>query len=291
MSVADEDTKPDTKVGSVILRGDAFPIVDRQLGENSPRLLGPHTWVQAQRLLVRLVRDPLTFAFGLVLPIFFLVVLNIVLGDAIRSVTGHSALHGSVPLVTLVGAMAGASVAAVGVITERADGLLARLWVVPVHRASGLLARIGSEAVRVVINSFFILCAGLALGLRFEHGGVLAGLAWLCLPAVFGIAFAMLVLTVALYWPSTTLVEAIATVEYVALFFCTGFVPLDQYPQWIRPVVQHQPLSYAVEAMRGLSLGGPVLTPALATLLWSAGIAVVCVIPMVRGYRRASMRG
>jgi ABC-2 type transport system permease protein len=286
MSVAEEDTK----AGSVILRGDAFPIVDRRLGENSPRLLGPHTWVQTQRLLLRLVRDPLTFGFGLVLPIFFLVILNIVLGDAIRSVTGHSALHGSVPLVTLVGAMSGASVAAVGVITERADGLLARLWVVPVHRASGLLARIGSEAVRVVINSFFILCAGLVLGLRFGHGGVLAGLAWLSLPVVFGIAFAMLVLTVALYWPSTILVEAIATVEYVGLFFCTGFVPLDQYPQWIRPVVQHQPLSYAVEAMRGLSLGGPVLRPAIATLLWSAGIAVVCAVPMVLGYRRASMR-
>src|SRR5271166_5733985 len=101
MSIADEDTKPDTKPGSAALRGDAFPIVDRRFRENSPRLLGPHTWVQTQRLLVRLVRDPLTFAFGLILPIFFLLVLNIVLGDAIMSVTGHNALHGSVPLVTV----------------------------------------------------------------------------------------------------------------------------------------------------------------------------------------------
>jgi ABC-2 type transport system permease protein len=286
MSIADEDTKP----RSAALREDAFPIVDRQFRENSPRLLGPHAWVQTQRLLVRMVRDPLTFVFGFILPISFLVVLNIVLGDAITSVTGHNALHGSVPLVTVAGVMSGASVAAVGLITERADGLLARLWVVPVHRASGLLARIGSEAVRVVVNAVFILCAGLALGLRFEHG-LLASLPWLCLAAVFGIAFAMLVLTVALYWPSTTLVEAIATVQYLGLFFCTGFVPLDQYPQWIRPVVQHQPLSYAVDAMRGLSLGGPVMRPALGALLWSGGIAVACVIPMVFGYRKASTRG
>ena len=45
------------------------------------------------------------------------------------------------------------------------------------------------------------------------------------------------------------------------MFFSTGFVPLEQYPRWIQPVVQHQPVSYAVEAMRGLSLGGPVLAP------------------------------
>jgi ABC-2 type transport system permease protein len=290
MSIAHEDIKPDIKPDVAALRAEAFPVVDRRFRENSLRLLGPHTWVQTQRLLVRLARDPLTFALGLILPICFLLVLNVVLGDAIRSVTGHSALHGSVPMVTLVGAMSGASVAAVGLITERANGLLARLWVVPVHRASGLLARLSSEAVRVLVSSVSLLCVGLVLGLRFEHGA-LAILAWLCLPAVFGIAFATLVLTVALYWPSTALAEAIAAVQTVGLFFCTGFVPLDQYPQWIRPVVQHQPLSYAIDAMRGLSLGGPVLRPALATLLWSAGIAVVCVIPMIRGYRRASMRG
>src|SRR3984893_8200745 len=286
MPLADQDATPD----SAVLRDEAFPTVDRRFGENSPRLLVADTWMQPQRLLIRLARDPMTFVFGLALPIFFLVVMNIVLGDAISSVSGHSALYGSVPLVTLIGAMNGASVGVVGIITERADGLLARLWVVPVHRASGLLARINAEAVRVVVNSFFLLCVGLLLGLRFERG-ILASLAWLCVPVVFGVAFASLVLTVALYWPSTTLVDAIVTLNSLVLFFCIGFVPLEQYPQWIQPVVQHQPLSYAIEAMRGLSLGGPVLEPALGTLLWSGGIAVACVIPMVFGYRRASMRG
>lgn len=67
-------------------------------------------------------------------------------------------------------------------------------------------------------------------------------------------------------------------------------MPLAQYPGWIQPVVWHQPMSYAVEAMRGLSLGGPVLTPMVATLLWSAGIVAACAIPMVIEYRKASMR-
>src|ERR1700694_1922606 len=86
MSFADEDTKP----GSAVLSDEAFPVVDRKFGENSLRVLGPHTGVQIQRLLIRLVRDPMTFLFGLVLPIFFLLVLNTVLGQTISSVTGHS---------------------------------------------------------------------------------------------------------------------------------------------------------------------------------------------------------
>lgn len=286
MSVTHEDTQP----ASAVLHNEAFPVVDRRFGENSLRLLAPHTWVQTQRFLIRFTRDPMTFFLGLILPIGFLAVVDIVLGKTISSVTGHSALHGSVPMVTLNAAIAGALVGVVAITAEQVDGLLARLWVVPVHRASGLLARVGAEAVRVALNSIFLLGIGLLLGFRFEQG-LSASLAWLCVPVLFGVAFSVLVLTVALYWPSTTLVDVMVVVNSLLLFFCTGFVPLDQYPQWIQPVVEHQPLSYAIETMRGLSQGGPVLEPMVGTLLWSGGIVLACAIPMVAGYRRASMRG
>src|SRR4029077_1539158 len=96
--------------------------------------------------------------------------------------------------------------------------------------------------------------------------------------------------TLAFYSADTVLAESAALHSALLFFFCTGFVPLAQYPHWIQPVVEHQPMSYAVEAMRGLSLGGPVLVPMLGTFLWSAGIAAACVVPMVAGYRKASMR-
>jgi ABC-2 type transport system permease protein len=108
---------------------------------------------------------------------------------------------------------------------------------------------------------------------------------------VFGVAFSVAVMTIALYSAKTIVVEATAVIWGLLMFFSTGFVPLDQYPKVIQPVVQHQPVSYVIEAMRGLSLGGPVLTPMVAMLLWSAGIVIVCAIPMAIGYRRASMRG
>lgn len=275
---------------SAILRENAFPEVDRTRRENSPRLLLPHAWVQTKRLLTRFLRDPMTFFFGVVFPIFMLLVLDIVLGDAIQAATGSSAVYGSVPLMTVIGAMNGASVGAVGIIAEQNEGMLARLWVTPVHRASGLLARIAAEALRVTVNSAVLLGVGFALGLRFEAGLPAAAL-WLCVPVLFGVVFAMLVLTVALYWPSPTMVNAIVLVNSLCLFFSSGFVPLDQYPRWIQPVVEHQPVSYAIESMRGLSLGGPVAEPGAGILLWSAGLLLACVIPMVMGYRKASMRG
>jgi ABC-2 type transport system permease protein len=285
MSIVNSDTKPCL----AILRDEAFPTLDRAYRENSARNLASHGLLQTQRLLIRFVRDPMTFLSGLILPIVFLLVVNFVLGHSVSSVTGRSALYGNVPMMTLLGAMHGAAIGAVGIIVERDDGLFARLWVAPVHRASGLVSRISADAVRILVNSVVVLCVGLLLGLRF-HQGILASLGWLCVPVVFGLGFASVVLTVALYWPSTILADVIVLVDVLCLFFCTGFVPLDQYPHWIQPVVQHQPLSYAIETMRGLSIGGPVLHPAIGTLLWSGGITAASAIPMVLGYRRFSMR-
>jgi ABC-2 type transport system permease protein len=227
---------------------------------------------------------------SLVMPVVLLVALNIVLGNGISQLTGHSALYGSVPLIAMVGAMSGSMVGGIGLMRERTDGLLSRLWVLPVHRASGLLSRLAADAVRIVGTTAVIMCAGLVLGFRFRQG-ILASVAWLLVPATFGVAFTMVVITIALYAANTIMVEATEVVWGLLMFFSSGFVPVDQYPRWLQPVVRNQPMSDAIEVMRGLSLGGPVLAPMLATLLWSAGIAAACAIPMAIGYRRAGMRG
>ena len=270
--------------------GDVRPAGRRDTKENSPRRLVSHTWVLTARLLRRWIRDSHTLAESLVMPVVLLVTLNIVLGDGISQLTGHSALHSSVPLIAMVGAMSGSMVGGIGLMRERTGGLLSRLWVLPVHRASGLLSRLVAELIRIVATTAVIMCAGLVLGFRFRQGS-LASVAWLFIPTVFGVAFTMVVITLALYAANTIVVEATEIVWGLLMFFSTGFVPLDQYPRWIQPAVQHQPMSYSIDAMRGLSLGGPVLAPVVAVLLWSAGLVAVFAVPMVIGFRRASMRG
>jgi ABC-2 type transport system permease protein len=286
MSVASEE-KTTVALGGL---GDARPTVRRDAKENSPQRLVWHTWLLTARLLRRWSRDRATVLESLVMPVVLLVALNIVLGNGISQLTGHSALYGSVPLIAMVGAMSGSMVGGIGLMRERTDGLLSRLWVLPVHRASGLLSRLAADAVRIVGTTAVIMCAGLVLGFRFRQG-ILASVAWLFIPATFGVAFTMVVITIALYAANTIMVEATEVVWGLLMFFSSGFVPVDQYPRWLQPVVRNQPMSDAIEVMRGLSLGGPVLAPMLATLLWSAGIAAACAIPMAIGYRRAGMRG
>lgn len=271
------------------LFSDAEPDQQRKRSEQSLSSLILNTWVLTQRLLVRWSRDIQTLVQAFVLPPMFLVSMNLVFGKLVSAVSGHSALYGSVPMAALVGAVFGSTAGAILLMHERDEGLLARFWVLPVHRASDLLSRLAAEVVRIVITAILVMATGLVLGLRFTQGGP-ALLAWVAIPVIFGVAFAFFVTTLALYLANTVLAESTGILVALLFFFSTGFVPLAQYPRWLQPVVQHQPLSYAGEAMRGLSLGGPILIPMIGTLLWSAGIVALCIHPMLFGYRRACTR-
>lgn len=251
--------------------------------------LARQIWVQTQRLLIRWAHDPQSVIQALILPCMFLVSIDLVFGRPISAATGHSALYGSVPMAALVGAIFGSTAGGVLLMRERDDGLLARFWVLPIYRISGLMSRLSAEILRMLATAAFVLGTGYALGFRFRQG-VSAALLWLGVPLIFGIAFWMFVTTLALYVANTVLAEATGILVALMFFFCTGFVPLDQYPSWIQPVVEHQPMSYAIAVMQGLSLGGPVLAPLLGTLGWAALTVATCAVPLVIGYRRASRR-
>lgn len=248
-----------------------------------------HTLIQTQRLLLRWARNPVTLLETLIIPCLLLIMLNTVIGGQIRKFTGESALYGSVPMVALVGALSGAVAGGVLLGRERDSGLLARFWVLPVHRASGLASRVLAEGCRIFACTLAVVLVGFVLGFRF-HEGVAATIAFLFLPVLFGLAFATVVTSIAVFTAKATLVEGITILTSLMMFFSTGFVPLVAFPKWIQPVVRNQPMSAGVDAMRALAFGGPLARPLTLTVLWSLGAIVLFAVPASIGYRRASRR-
>ncbi|MFD4460408.1 ABC transporter permease [Nocardia sp. NPDC058480] len=257
--------------------------------ETSAGSLVRHTLIQTERLLVRWARNPITLLETLLIPCLLLVMLDIVVGGQIEKFTGGDALYGSVPMVAIVGALSGAVASGVLLGRERDAGLLARFWVLPVHRASGLVSRILAEGCRIVLGTVAVVLVGFLLGFRF-HQGLLAAVVFLLVPVVFGLAFATIVTAVAVYTAKASLVEGITILTSLMMFFSTGFVPLVAFPTWIQPVVRNQPMSVAVDAMRGLSDQGPIARPLLLTLAWSGAAVLLFAVPAAIGFRRASRR-
>ncbi|WP_328390791.1 ABC transporter permease [Nocardia sp. NBC_00416] len=285
------DTSAATEAGGRVAHGTAieFPKVDPR-PEKSPVTWAVHSSIQCKRLLTAWLRDPATTIQTIVYPALTLVMFWIVLDDSISSFTGRPAIYGTVPMITLVAAMTGAVVSALGFKAEKVTGLLGRFWTMPIHRAAGLTGRLLAEAIRVLITTLIVLAVGYCLGFRFEQG-LLAALGLIGIPILFGIGFAVFITAIATFTEGALLVQAVGIVTNLLLFFNSGFVPVFAYPTWLRSTVENQPMSCAIEAMKGLSFGGPVAEPLVDTLLWVGGVLLVFGYPAVRGYRKAAETG
>ncbi|AII04917.1 MULTISPECIES: ABC transporter permease [Rhodococcus] len=264
-----------------------FPEVLEPHPENSFAALFSHSLLQTRRLLLRWARDPYTMLQAIVYPSLMLLMFWAVLGISITKATGVNSVYGTVPMITLVGAMFGSIAGGLSLKKEWADGLLSRFWVLPVHRASGLLSRLMAESVRIVLTTVLIIAVGFAIGFRFDQG-ILAGIALMLLPLLFGVSFATMVTALAVNAAKAPLVELLSLLCTLLLFFNSGFVPTGAYPTWLQPFVENQPMSCAIDAMKGLSMGGPVAEPLLKTVAWSLAGLLIFTYPAVRGYRRAA---
>lgn len=250
-------------------------------------------WLDATRVLtwrqlLVYVRDVVTVLQSVVIPAISLVLIKVVLGDAVGSATGENSLYGTVPLMIIVGAMGGSMVAAVRLNKEQSTGLLARLYVLPINRAADLTSRVAAELVRIFVVTLLLLAVGYAMGFRFEQG-MLGAIGLIGVPLVFGGAYAVFVLALAINSSTgAPLVQYLGLLMSVLMFFNSGFSPVDGYPGWLQPIVANQPMSPAIEVMRAFAIGGPIVTNLIKLAIWTVLLLGVSIYPALRGYRRAA---
>lgn len=264
-----------------------LPDPERILGESNPRALWVQSRLHCGRLLRRWARDPLTIIQAVIYPVLFLLMLRTVLGNSITQATGEDSIYGTVPLITMVAAMSGSLASAVGLRRERKAGLVSRFQTLPVSRGAGLAGRLLAEAARITVTTVLIVAVGFLLGFRFGQG-ILPGVLALLIPLAFGLGFAVMVTSFAIVSTAFPLVETVGLIFTILMFFNSGFVPTRAYPTWLQPLIEHNPISCAVDTIKGLTLGGPVTSPLTQSLLWSLGLFALFLMPAVRGYRKAA---
>jgi ABC-type multidrug transport system permease subunit len=71
-------------------------------------------------------------------------------------------------------------------------------------------------------------------------------------------------------------------------FLSSAFVPIRTMPGWLQAFANNQPVTYVIDTMRALAIGGPVEANLWKSLAWLAGIVIVFAPLSVRAYRRAS---
>lgn len=246
----------------------------------------------ARSYMMRWRTQPLLPLQSLLLPTLLLVIYHLLVGESLVRITGRDNLAGLVPMCAMAGGMFGALGAGWAIPAERRTGMLSRLWTFPVHRSSPLLGRLISEGVRAVLSTALITAVGIALGLRFA-GNWLSVVLYMLVPVAVVVTFAIVVITLALAVgpDGNAMFTWLGTAAVGLAFGSSGAAPMEMLPSWLRPLVQYQPMSPAIETMRALAEGRSAWWPALMTTGWVLVFAAIFIPLAIRNYRTAAETG
>jgi ABC-2 type transport system permease protein len=147
------------------------------------------------------------------------------------------------------------------IIWDRDAGILAKLMTTPMPRTALVSGKAFAAGIRAVAQVVVILVVATLLGVHFDWN-VLHLLGTLLVVVLGAVFFSTLSVTIAGLVLTRDRLMGIGQAITMPLFFASNALyPVSLMPGWVRGVVVVNPLSYEVNALRGLLLGLPANVP------------------------------
>ncbi len=246
-----------------------------------PARVGPLQGVQqtlslAWRTIVQIRHNPFELGDYSFQPILFVLLFTYVFGGAIADSTAEY-LRFMLPGMIVMNMMFVTVYVGHGLNVDLTKGVFDRLRSLPVARWAPLAGRITADLVKQAWSIVLLLAVGYLMGFRIETS--LAGLmGMVVLVLVFALAFSWVSVLVGVIARDPEHVQLFGfTILFPITFVSNVFVPAETMPGWLQVFANANPVSLLTEASRGLLLGGPVLEPALWSLLWAGAVTAVFV--------------
>jgi ABC-2 type transport system permease protein len=207
-----------------------------------------------RRDMVKFLRDRQNIMASLARPFLWLFALGFGLRGSVRMATGgHDYVSFLVPGIAAMTVLFAAMFAAISIVWDREFGFLKELLVAPVPRGAIVAAKMAAGSTMGVLEAGLMMALAPLLGARFDPLGALAGVALL---AVFGMAVNAFGITLAAGMKSFEGFGGVVNFFIQPIFFLSGALyPVEGVPHALRVVVLANPMSYAVDAVRGLTIG------------------------------------
>jgi ABC-2 type transport system permease protein len=162
------------------------------------------------------------------------------------------------------------------IIWERDAGVLTKLLVTPTPRSAFILGKAFAAGIRAMAQVVFVLIVSALLGVALTYNPlkILGAFAVVLLGASF---FACLSMTIAGIVLKREQLMGIGQMITMPLFFASNALyPVAIMPGWVRVLSKINPLSYEVDALRGLLIGTHANLPLdYGVLLFAVVLGVV----------------
>jgi ABC transporter DrrB family efflux protein len=241
-----------------------------------------------RRNLLVWMRVPAYIVFTVIQPVMFVLLFRYVFGGAIKVPGGVPYVNFLMPGIIAQTAAFATFGTAIALAQELKKGVIDRLRSMPMARSAVLAGRLVADTGRMLLTILIIVAVGYAVGFRFENGATLAVL-MVIFATFFGLAICVISAYTGLAIGDEESVQAFGLIWLFPLtFLSSAFVPIQTMPGWLQAFANNQPVTYVVDTMRAMAIGGPIEANLWKSLVWLVGILVVFAPLAVRAYKRAS---
>ena len=238
------------------------------------------TVVLTRRSLIAFWHEKSRLVTSLMMPIILLLLFSQVFGAALTGSgsfpAGVTYIDYLVPAILVTTTMSSAMSSGVGMVTDLENGVMARFRALPMSLMSVPAARSISDAVKGFGQAVIILALAFAVLDYRPAGGVLGALGAVVISVVLGYALSWLYQALGATLRKAESVQSVSMMLMFPLMFASSaYVPVASLPTWLQVVAKVNPLTYAVDAARGFSLGDVSWPTVGLTLAICSGLAVV----------------
>jgi oleandomycin transport system permease protein len=244
-----------------------------------------HSIALARRSLLKTLRTPEALIDVTLQPIIFLLLFVYLFGGAITGST-HDYLQYVLPGLLVQSILFGSVAIGVNLNTDIEKGVFDRFRSLPIARSAPLVGAVMADVLRYTILTVVLLTTGVIMGFRF-HTNVAEVLAACVLAIGFALCLCWVSVYIGMLARSSGAVQGILFLLLFPITFGSNvFVQTGTLPGWLQAFVKVNPATHLTSAVRGLTVGGPIASPVLWTLLWMAILLGVFFPLAVRAYRK-----
>jgi ABC transporter DrrB family efflux protein len=247
------------------------------------------TLTLARRNLLVWFRVPAYLVFTVIQPVMFVLMFRYVFGGAIH-VSNIPGGYVDFLMPGIIGQTAAFAcfATAIALAEELKKGVIDRLRSMPMARSAVLAGRLTADTIRMTITILIVVGVGYAVSFRF-HNGVVPAILMVVLAVIFGLACCVISAFTGLAIKDEESVQAFGLIWLFPLtFLSSAFVPISSMPGWLQAFANNQPVTFVINTMRALAIGGPIEANLWKSAVWLAGIFIVFVPLAVRAYKRVA---
>jgi ABC-2 type transport system permease protein len=202
------------------------------------------------RNLTNFTRDKLRFLLTILMSVFFLFVFSFVMKSAAQGIA--QPMNYLITGIIIMSVFQAGMSNSMNIIEDISSGFMKEILVSPITRWQISIGQILSSTAIAVLQGIVILVMGLFMGLQLDpvHFVEMTGIMILV-----GITFSSMGLYLATLVKSSTSFQILTSLAMIPLTFLSGaYIPTTVMPDFLRPVIFLNPLTYTTAAFRYVAL-------------------------------------